>query len=62
MTLFFVLIPTLISTVLNGVGRNLGSSVKSTYKHLCRYEYGSICKRVWKVKLPLKIQIFFFCG
>jgi hypothetical protein len=33
-------------------------SVKSTYKHLCRNEYGLNFKRFWKAKIPLKIKIF----
>ena len=33
-------------------------SVKSTYKYLCKYEYGPNFKRIWKSKIPLKIKIF----
>jgi hypothetical protein len=33
-------------------------SVKSTYKHLCRHDYGLNFSRIWKAKLPLKIKIF----
>jgi len=33
-------------------------SVNSTYKHLCRHEYGLNFSRIWKAKLPLKTKIF----
>jgi hypothetical protein len=34
-------------------------SIKSTYKYLCKYEYGPNFKGIWKVKLPLKIKKFY---
>ena len=34
--------------------------VKSTYKHLCKNEYGPNNKRIWKARIPLKIKIL--CG
>jgi hypothetical protein len=33
-------------------------SVKSTYKHLCRNDFGASFKKIWKSKIPLKIKIF----
>jgi hypothetical protein len=33
-------------------------SVKSTYKHLCKNEYGPHNRKIWKAKIPLKIKIF----
>jgi hypothetical protein len=33
-------------------------SMRSTYKHLCRNEFGLSFKNIWKAKLPLKVKIF----
>jgi hypothetical protein len=33
-------------------------SVKSTYKHLCKNDYGPNFKNIWKAKMPLKVKIF----
>jgi hypothetical protein len=33
-------------------------SVKSTYKFLCRNDYGLNHNKIWKAKIPLKIKIF----
>jgi len=33
-------------------------SVKSTYNHLCKNDYGHNNNKIWKAKLPIKIKIF----
>jgi len=32
--------------------------MKSTYKHLCRNDFGGNYKKIWKAKILLKVKIF----